>query len=395
VVVSTPTIKGFSRIEMAFNESDQRRYYVPCVHCDQYQVLKWAQVQWPEGKPLEAAYFCELCGAEISDADKLAMVRGGEWRAESEFHGTAGFHINELYSPWRSFAEIACDFLEAKRNPELLRVWVNTALGETWEESGDIVEASPLYHRRERMENMPDGVKVLVAGADVQQDRIDVTLVGFGHKDEAWVYDHVQVFGDPATPGVWADLDRLLATPIEFADGRKIMPAVTCIDSGGHHTAEVYNYCRTRVARRVYAIKGMPGEGRALVTRPSRSNQGRVQLFPIGVHTGKDSLYARLKIKDAGPAYVHFSTRLDEEYFAQLTGEKMVTRYVKGRPTREYVKTRARNEALDCMVYALAARAITNINLHEDEKPAGPAVAQRPKQSFVNGWKERGRGWGL
>jgi phage terminase large subunit GpA-like protein len=120
-----------------------------------------------------------------------------------------------------------------------------------------------------------------------------------------------------------------------------------------------------------------------------------VQLFPIGVHTGKDSLYARLKIKDAGPAYVHFSTRLDEEYFAQLTGEKMVTRYVKGRPTREYVKTRARNEALDCMVYALAARAITNINLHEDEKPAGPAVAQRPKQSFVNGWKERGRGWGL
>ena len=387
VVVSTPTVKGFSRIESAFMESDQRRYYVPCVHCLQPQLLKWANVRWPEDCPAAATYWCEFCGGEITDADKLAMVRRGEWRAEGVFSGTAGFHISELYSPWRSFGEIAVDFCEAKRNPELLRVWVNTSLGETWEETGDVVEASPLFHRRERMEFVPDGVKVLVAGVDVQQDRVEASLIGFGTKHESWVFDHVQVFGDPAKPLIWSDLDRVLLAPLEYADGRKIKVGVTCIDSGGHFANEVYNYCRMRASRRVFAIKGMPGEGRALVTRPSRSNQGKVQLFPVGVHTAKDSLYARLRIQDSGPGYVHFSSRLDEEYFSQLTGEKVVTRYVKGRPAREYVKTRPRNEALDCFVYALAAMAITNINLSADDVVNVATNNGGSRVSFVNRWR--------
>jgi phage terminase large subunit GpA-like protein len=355
-------------------------------------VLKWAQVQWPEDDPSGAAYYCCVCGGEVTDADKLAMVRGGEWRAEGAFKGVAGFHINELYSPWRSFAEIACEFMEAKRNPELLRVWVNTALGETWEESGDVVEASPLFYRRERMAVVPDGVKILVAGADVQADRIEVTLIGYGAKNEAWVWDHVQIFGDPSLPAVWGDLDRFLAVPLEYADGRKIKPAATCIDSGGHHTSEVYAYCRTR--QRVFAIKGMPGDGRALVTRPSRANMGKVMLFTVGVHTAKEALFSRLRIVDPGPSYIHFSDRLDEEYFSQLTGEKVVTRYIKGRPTREYVKTRPRNEALDCFVYGMAALAISNINLTAEDKetPTVHSKVQRP--SFVSGWKQGRSAWG-
>ena len=148
-VCSTPTIKGQSRIEAAFEESDKQYYYVPCPHCGEYQRLVWAQVKWPEGRPHEAQYCCEECGALIDHQHKREMLAAGEWRATSESVGVAGFHISELYSPWVSWAEMAQGFLEAKKMPETLKTFVNTAFGEVWEEDAEKFEPHELMERAE------------------------------------------------------------------------------------------------------------------------------------------------------------------------------------------------------------------------------------------------------
>lgn len=137
ILVSTPTTAGVSRIEKAFLESDQRHFFVPCPHCGDAQRLRWPQVKWTDGDPLSARYHCIACGAGWTDAERWAAVRKGEWVAEAPFTGTAGFHLNELYSPWRCMAETVRDFLDAKSRPDMLKTWVNTALGETWQEQGD------------------------------------------------------------------------------------------------------------------------------------------------------------------------------------------------------------------------------------------------------------------
>lgn len=350
VVVSTPTVKGFSRIEDMFNESDKRRYWVPCPECSTFQTMKWSQVQWPKDKPEDALYYCEACGCEITDADKLAMVRNGEWRAEGESRGVAGFHLNELYSPWRSFADVACDFVEAKKNPETLRVWVNTSLGETWEEAGETVDASPLFHRRENLSVVPMQVGILTSGIDVQADRLEVSVIGWGVDEEAWVLSHTMLLGDPAKQEVWRDLDVFLGKRYPHASGRELSVKISCLDMG-YQTAEVVSYTRSRWPK-VIAVKGQPTEGRLLT---KIVGVGHAKRIDVGVHTAKDAIYARLKIAEEGKGYVHFSNTLDSEYFAQLTAEKIATKFVKGRPFREFVKIRPRNEALDCFVYALAA----------------------------------------
>jgi phage terminase large subunit GpA-like protein len=397
-VCSTPTIKGYSRIESMYEESDKRRFYVPCPDCGEFQVLKWAQVQWPEGEPREACYYCEHCGVEIDETKKLGMVRLGEWRAEGEFRGIVGVHLNELYSPWRSFGEIAEDFLEAKRGGvETLKTWVNTSLGETWEDEGETVEATPLFHRRERGDKIPEWAGVLTAGVDVQGDRLEIQVNAWGKGEESKTIEQTLIMGDPAKRDVWDDLDVALTKSYEHETGAKLKIAGCCIDSGGHHTNEVYQFCKNRVARRVWAIKGVGGEGRAIVSRPSKSNQGGVQLFSLGVDTAKDTLYARLKNEDEGPGYIHFDWGLDEEFFKQLTAEKITTKYVKGRPSRVWVQTRPRNEACDCWVYSYAALLILNANLDVlvDRLHVQTEEVKQPKKSprrergskWVSGWR--------
>jgi phage terminase large subunit GpA-like protein len=147
---STPTVKEASRIELAFEDSDQRRYFVPCPDCNEFQTLKWAQVQWLKNEPDKAYYVCEHCGSCIQESSKHWMVRQGEWRATKPFSGTAGFHIWEGYSPWSTWGELAVDFLKAKRNTETLKTFVNTSLGETWEEAGETVDPDSLFYRREQ-----------------------------------------------------------------------------------------------------------------------------------------------------------------------------------------------------------------------------------------------------
>lgn len=367
---STPTVKDVSRIEREFNRSDQRRFYVPCPHCGHKQHLRWAQLKWSDDDPQTAAYACEDCGALIDERHKTDMLAAGEWRAMAPGDGrTVGFHINSLYSPlgWKAWSEIVAEFLQAKGDAALLKTFVNTVLGETWEEEyATKLGADDLKNRVEFYTPgvAPARALVVTAAVDVQDNRLAVKLVGWGRDEEGWVIDHMEIYGDPAQQKVWQQLDEVLLKPVahELADPVKI--AACAIDSGGHFTSEVYAYCRDRKAHGVFAIKGQSQRGKPPIGKATKVDlnwRGRViksgaEVYPVGSDTIKSTLFARLKLNEPGPGYLHFHAELPEDYFAQLTAEKQVTKYVKGFPVREWVKkSGARNEALDVMVYNYAA----------------------------------------
>lgn len=393
---STPTVKGISRIEAAFEGSDQQRFWVPCPHCGEAQTLKWAQIKWPEGEPAKAYYVCEHCGCEITDPDKPGMLEAGEWIAGAESNGVAGFHINELYSPWSSFGEIAQAFVEAKPFPETLKTWINTALGETWEEEGDQVDDDSLLARREDYgPEIPEGALILTAGVDVQQDRLEIGIDAWGPAEECWAMDYRVLWGDPTQPQVWRELDGVLQSDWPHELGHQLQISATCIDSG-YLTDMVYAFTGPRQGRRIFATKGMDGSGRQ-IAKPSKvktKNGKTIRLFLIGADEAKRILSYRLRAKP-GPGYCHFPRTFDEEYFAQLTAEKRTTKYIRGHPIDVWKKTRPRNEALDIRVLNMAALKILNprwdalaaqreveVNAVEG-KPPPPTPPKQQSQSFM------------
>lgn len=399
--ISTPTIKNASWIEDSYIQGDQRHFYVPCPSCDHRQKLVWSSVIWDEDQPETAKYACNGCGVMWSDGERIAAIRRGEWRAAREFRGHASYHLNELYSCFRKLGDIAQSFIEKKRSGDL-QTFVNVSLAETWEESGDSVDQDMLEDRAEDWgDKWPAEVVVVVAGVDVQDDRLELELVGVGRDEETWSLDYVILPGDPSSPQVWADLDAVLFASYETADGRSLGVRATCIDTGGHHTQVTYRYIKSRESRRVFGIKGVGGEGRPLVGRPSKNNIGKVRLYPIGSDTAKELVYGRLRITEHGPGYCHFPDSRDSEYFLQLTAEQLVTRYVRGHARRQWVKKRRRNEALDVRCYAMAALYISGINpniladkIAEQRTSGGDQKAEpqkrranRKSSGFVNNWR--------
>ncbi|MBF0401389.1 MAG: phage terminase large subunit family protein [Magnetococcales bacterium] len=360
-LTSTPTIKGFSRIEKAFLESDQRYYWVPCPHCNEKQILEWAQILWPDGQPELACYSCIHCKKEIAEFHKTWMLQNGEWVASAPGpNKPAGFHLNGLYCPlgWNSWGSIAIEFLKKKGDPFQLKEWTNTVLAQTWEEQSEKLDGAGLIQRRENFGlNLPEGIVCITAGVDVQDDRLEMEIVGWGRNEESWSLDHIKIYGDPTSPPVWQDLDLLIQR--QFPHSRELPDLrirAVAIDSG-HHTSIVYAFCKARNKLRVWPVKGFAGPGRLIWPKAGRSNnKERVTMFSIGVDTAKDAIYKRLSITNPGPGYCHFPQDRDAEWFVQLTSEKVRTRYVKGRKIREwYKKDGDRNEALDCRVYAMAA----------------------------------------
>lgn len=418
VIASTPTIKDASRIEMAYKTSDQRRYYVPCPHCGVMQPLEWDNIkyettdggEWDKSEPW---YECDGCGDHIEEVHKQAMLKNGKWIAEGHAPGIAGFHINELYSPWRMWSEILTDYTEALKDTELMRVWVNTSLGIPYEDDGDGVEASGLEARKEKYKaEVPKQAVCLVAGVDTQDDRLEVTVLGIAAKNERFLIEHRVLWGDPGSSAVWSMLDEVIVDgEYQHESGARLRVAATCIDSGGHYTQAVYDYCRRRKGRRVFPIKGVGGFGRAAVSAPSKRRSGRdrvsVDLWTLGVDEIKTTIYSRLGTRSQGPGYVHFPDKDDfnTEYFKQLAAEKMVTRFRKGVPYREWIQIRKRNEALDCLVYAHSAAILLNPRidvlakrLREQQKDQPEVKAEetttsrkrRPTKQrggFVNRWK--------
>lgn len=360
VKVSTPTIKGLSRIERDFLASDQRYYLVPCVHCGVLQRLVWARVRWPEGDPGQAAYHCEACDVAWTEADRLAAVRAGEWRVTNPAGRWPGFQISELYSPWSTIVRIAHSFVDAQKSAETRRVWVNTVLGEPYETDAEIVDhhvlADPSRLEEWPEDKAPQKCLLVTVGVDVQGDRLEVERVGWGNDEESWSLEHVIMPGDPSDPELWRQLDAYLMEPTIRADGRQLFVRAACVDSGGHHTKTVYAFARLRRKRGVYAIKGVEHQTTIWPSAYQRSKSKAPDVITIGVSTAKDAIYSRLKVSAPGPGYCHFPKGRSVVWFEQLTAEVVQTRYVRGFPKRVYVLPEGRrNEALDCRVYAYSA----------------------------------------
>jgi len=245
-----------------------------------------------------------------------------------------------------------------------LKGWVNSVLAETWEERGDSIEPEGILSRVERYPaEVPNGVGILTASVDVHGNRLEVAVKGYGAGEESWLIAYGQMDGDPGRDAVWHELDKFLLQEFEHESGQFLRITCVTVDSGdGHFSEQVYRYCRARVERRVFAVKGGSEIGKPIVGKPSHHNRYRTPLFVVCTDTAKELVYSRLRIerpKVAGeptPGLCHFPEWIDEEYVAQLTAEKAVRKWIKGRGTvRQWIPLRERNEALDLEVYCLAA----------------------------------------
>lgn len=363
-MISTPTIKNASRIEQAFLEGDQRYYHVPCPHCGHYQILQWQQVVFDKKNLTEACYKCECCGALWHDWEKENILKKGHWIARKPFNTEiASFHLSSLYSPhgWTSWTDIARNFLEVKEDPSRLQVWTNTKLAQTWEDmSGDHIDPTNLMIRRESYGPLlPAGVAVLTCGVDVQDNRLELEIVGWGRGEESWSIDYHILYGDPSTPELWEQLDNVLARRYRHEKNVPDMTiSATCVDSGGHYTDQVINYCYARRMYGVWAIKGSGGDGKPIwPASASKSHKTRKPVYVIGVNDAKDILMRRLHIEVPGAGFFHFPKERESEWFEQLTNEIAKKKFVKGRLIREWQprKEGVRTEGLDCRVYAYAA----------------------------------------
>ena len=365
-MVSTPTIKDASRIEQAFLEGDQRYFHVPCPHCGHYQVLRWRNVIFDPKNLTEAVYKCEKCEAIWHDYQKEQILKNGKWIATNPDGnpGVVSFHLSSLYSPhgWTSWTSIAREFLDSKDDPSRLQVWTNTKLAETWEDmAGQQIDPTSLMVRREKWgPELPRQVVILTCGVDVQDNRLELEIVGWGRGEESWSIDYHILYGDPSTPELWAQLDEVLSRKYPHSKDVPDLPiAATCIDSGGHYTDYVINYCHARRLHGVFAIKGVGGVGKPIwPATASKSNNTKKPVYLIGVNDAKDILMRRLHLEDSsGPGVWHFPSDRESDWFEQITNEVASKKLSKGRLIREWVprKNGVRTEGLDCRVYAYAA----------------------------------------
>ncbi len=418
---STPTVKGRSRIDREFEKSDQRHYYVPCPHCAHEQRLVWDQVRYevaleheytcrhcgtvsdaagvepgPHACPdcgaagqadehsltsrathdiLDVWYECTACNARIDESAKPAMLTAGRWVAHSPGPRRAcGFALSALYAPlgWYSWRQAVTEYLESEGKPNLRKVWTNTVLGESYEDSFEQPDEVALKLRADTdylIRTVPAGGLLLTAGVDVQGDRLEVKVKAWGRDEESWLIDYQVLHGDPVQldgeATVWAQLDELLSRRWPHASGAVLGITATAVDTGGHCTHTVYEYCRRRAARHVIAVKGSSLRGRPILGKPTmvdvnyrgRTVEHGVKLWPVGTDTAKEQIYRRLNITEPGPGAMHWPMGLPDTYFKGLTAEKL-KRQTNRRGYEVVVWEKEgtqRNEPLDCEVYAYVA----------------------------------------
>ncbi|MGE4773908.1 phage terminase large subunit family protein [Yersinia enterocolitica] len=381
ILGSTPTVKGISRIEKAYAESDQRKYYVPCPHCGEFQTLEWGGpstpygIKWdkdPDGNglPDTAYYVCRHNGCVIHHNDKAGMVKAGNWLATMPFKGHAGFHIWAGYSlfPNAAWKYLVAEWLRVKDDPLMRQTFINLVLGEPYEDRGEksLSEKSLAERCEVYSAEVPDGVAVLTAGIDTQDDRLEIEVVGWGRNEESWSVAFDVIEGDLQTDEPWLRLDAYLKQKWRRADGRGFTIMAACHDSGGHHTQKVYEFSKERIARRIWAIKGESARGgkRSPVwptKRPSSRSKSQFKPIILGVNAAKDDIRSRLHMEQpavgtSSAGYMHYPVDRDLNYFSQLLAERSVVKAAGGQRYRvwELLPGRA-NEALDCRVYSYAA----------------------------------------
>lgn len=386
VSVSTPTIKDASRIEAEYNDSTMEQWCVACPSCGQFQPYTWAQIRF---EPVGMS--CGSCKEEHTEYEW--KDRPGKWIARAESR-KRGFHLNALASPWETWDNIIREFKTAKhKGIETLKTWTNTTLGESWEEDVNDQDISVYLDRRIHYEaELPDKVLILTAGVDVQDNRLEIEVVGWAVGEVSYGISYQVFFGDPGQNEVWDTLDAFLDKEWTYQNGVKIKLSTVCVDSGGHYTDEVYKFCKAREHKRVFAIKGKGGENVPFIGKPTRNNRQKAALFSIGVDGGKQMIISRLKVEtEHSPGYCFFPTNsdrnYDDVYFTGLTSERRRARYIRGHAKWEWVKkSGARNEPLDLRNYANAAFKILNppLDVLEERRKTGdgsiPIPSQVPKK---------------
>lgn len=395
---STPTDRATSKIWKHWLRSDQRRRHVPCPHCQAMQVLVWSQFRWETkkvweiirhddgeivavdegtegatsrdtGELLDAWYECEACNQRIDEHHKTWMFEHGVWIAANPGVRRVGFHLPAFYSPlgWFSWSQVVAKRLEADKDPsgQLLKTWTNTIAGEPYVDAGEHVSDTAIKDRAEPypIGRVPMGGLVLTCSVDVQGNRLEAKVKAWGRGEESWLVAYEVLFGDTETTEPWDKLDDFLRRSFRHESGAQLRIVATAVDSG-YRTQTVYSFCRPRRHRHIFPVKGQTVQGKTILGRPTKQDydhQGEkipsgVELWPVGSDTAKTKIYARLKIDQPGPGCMHFPVGLPDEYYQQLTAERLVTKYSRGYPKRSWEKDAgARNEALDLEVYAYAA----------------------------------------
>lgn len=379
---STPTVEGNSAIANLYEESDQSKYFVPCHHCKHEFVLQFEHLKYTEGETIlanedgklirtarDAWFECPGCGERINDAQRQAMVRAGRWAATKPFHGTRGFWLWAAYSPFVTAMEIANKWLRALGDHEKMISFRNLVLGLTHRETGEAPDSEKVYARREShsLGTVQPGVLFLTAGADVQKDRIEVSIYGWGRNRQCWLVDHVILSGRTSEEQIWSELTEIRLRSYRHPGGAMLNIARFCIDSG-FESQMVYRWVREQHTPDVMAVDGRTSLGGMTVGQPSpvdvdiagRKIKRGIKVWPVDTGKLKSELYGRLNLpkpEDGEPypnGYLHLP-QVSEEFCRQLTAEHLVTKLNnKGYRIHQWEKMRERNEAMDCHVYSRA-----------------------------------------
>ena len=389
VIGSTPIFEETSVVLRSYAQSDMRIFEVPCPECGDYHEIRWKDIAWPDGAPHQAHWCCPSCGSVIEERNKPTMIAAGRWRAtQPHVTGHAGFRLNALVSLLAnaSWGKLAVEFAAAKTDLGSLQTFVNTILAEGWRESGDEIDDTALAQRAEKfsLEALPEDVLAVTAGIDTQRDRLEVTLLGWARDGTIFVLGHSVIWGLPEADSTWLELDDLLKMRFPHPLGGKIGIDAAAIDSGDGETMQhVYGFAFPRATRKILAIKGVDGT-RDWIERSKQKIRGGA-LWIVGVDGIKGHLAARLPRGKS----IRFSDTLPAAWFEQLASERAVVRYVRGQPKRRFERILGRRaEALDCVVYGIAARQILNINwdsraetLRNPELAAAPQARPRTIRS--------------
>jgi len=387
IIGSTPIFTDTSHVLRSYAESDGRVFEVPCPECGAFTEIAWANIVWPEGEPQSAAFRCPHCEATICERFKNKMVTAGRWRAtRPEVAGHAGFRLNALVSLLAnaSWGRLAVEFLAAKDDPAELQVFSNTILAEGWATPA-MVDESALRARAEPFDlnSIPPEVLTLELGGDVQDDRIEATVVGWSRDTTAFVLGHFVIWGSFTDASTWDELEELLRTTWKHPFGGRLKIDAAAIDAGdGDHYDAVMNFCIPKLSRRVFPIKGMYGARPGFAMAKGKKVGNKLAL--VGVDTLKNVIFERLQ-RGRG---IRFSQSLEPVYYEQLASERRVVRYSRGMPVRRFERTgRTRAEALDCLVYAFAARQALSFNYEQREAQLrGEPLPRRSLASQIAGY---------
>ncbi|MGI6235702.1 MAG: phage terminase large subunit family protein [Christensenellales bacterium] len=409
VLTSSPTVKGASKIESEYLAGTREEWHVACPHCGEYSFIRFENIRFEKEdfdengekgyRVTRVAWRCPICERETGE--HTAKRQPAKWVAKNPdaiINGVRSFHLNAFVSPWSDWKAIVLEFLNAKDDPERLKLFYNTTLAQSWEMRDRSGKPEKLHQRREHYNaEVPTGVLVLTCGIDTQDNRLEYEVVGWNRHEESWGIDRGIIPGRPDSPGVWKEVDALLDREWKMANGMAMRILATFVDSGGHFTDAVYKACEQRASRRIWPVKGESGEGKPYVRLMKSSARSREGVkFIIGVDSGKEAVLYATGIETPGPRYMHFPVEqhsgYDLEYFRGLISEKLRIIRRGGRNVLSWEKIYERNEPLDCRNYARAAYKYFNWNFDRQEQvlsgqgeaqPITRAQAEKKKKKLV------------